>query len=365
MSTESDQFSFMIVTDVGCDADDLLAIVLLINTLRHRSQSARIAFVLTMLNPADKALYVNHLFSIMNINNIILEVQIFLGPGYNTLEEANQVFPNFPPRFGKAYDQLQGIDSSRMYHNNIFSVKELSRFTSPCPNHSIHLLVLSPVTMVNDIDFKKINLQTAHMMAGITDRKGVKKIGYNIGVSPKSFVALCKDTEGQIALVTPVTCDNVRMAADFQLVKKMIKLDTLGDFIFDAMMKWHQYITKGQTNFLEIDTPCMSDLVATDVFLRKIFSDYDKTLSGLLKKAVKDEYLSTIPALANIIQYSRDQMSVDETCTLPYLEDLEGSLFNAENGTRITFLDALIDFSSVSIRDYSTFLIAAVFANFD
>ncbi len=365
MSTQDPEIlkmAFIVVTDVGCDTDDLLGIVLLLHTLVHLAQPAKVAFVLTMLNPADKAHLVDYFMSLIGWSSLI-EYEIFLAEGYNTLEDASRIFPNFPPRFGDPYDQLQGIDQSQLKSSNPSPVSELSRFTQSCSDNSIHLLILSPVSMVDFIDFSKINLNTTHMMAGITKRNGTRKIGYNIGVSPKSFVRLCQKTCGKIKVVNPVTCDNVRAAVNFSLVKSAIKLDKLGYFVFDSMMKWHDYITKGHSNFLDINTPCISDLVAMDVFLRKIFPTFNSILDELVKKAIKDEFVGSFCPPDVTVNYQGESMCIDEECTVPYLDDLTGQLFDAQNGTKINFLDAQISYSHFSIENYATCLIAAVFAN--
>jgi hypothetical protein len=366
-NSDDSKINLMIVTDIGCDADDILATIQIINTLRHLRKAARIAFVLTMLNPPEKAIFLKHLLSLVNMKDLELEVEIYLAKGYLTLEQATEVHPNFPPRFGPVYDQIQGIDAELVDKTNIFPIEQLSQFTDRCSDHSIHLLVLSPISMTECIDFNKINHETVHMMGGVAERNGVTKIGYNCGVNPGGFVDLCHKTNGKLVLVTTATCDATRIAVDFAKVKNSIDLDGIGGFIFDRMMSWHHYITKAQTNFLNVNTPCISDLVAADVFLRAIFPhEYVSAMTEMIQNAV-DNRLSegeTIPVLSVNVEMKVSGMSINLDYKKSYLDDTLGELFNAkENGTKIEFLEAVLHFDTVSHKDYATFLVASVFTH--
>jgi hypothetical protein len=356
----------MIVTDIGCDADDILATIQVINVLRHLQKPARVAFVLSMLNPPEKAIFLKHMLSLVNLKNLDLEVEIFVAKGYNTLEEATAVHPTFPPRFGPVYDQLQGIDAELVDKANIFPVEQLSQFTDRCADHSIHLLVLSPISMIDFIDFNKINHETAHMMGGIAERGGVKKIGYNCGVSPDGFAKLCQQTNGKVVIVTTATCDATRIAVDFPKVKNSIRLDTIGTFMFDRMMGWHHYITKAQTNFLNVNTPCISDVVAADIFLRAVFPhEYTSVLTEIVHNAVEDRLpVDVLPVLSVGVENKDATMTINLDYKKSYLDDNEGELFNAkQNGTLVLFREAVLDFSTVSHAGYATFLVASVFTH--
>jgi hypothetical protein len=353
----------MIITDIASDADDILATVQVINVLRHRQQPARIAFVLSMLNPDDKAIFVKYLMSLIDLKGLDLDIEIYVAKGFNSLEEATEIHPNFPPRFGPVYDQLQGIDKDSVDRSRIFPVEQLTNFTNKCSDHSIHLLVLSPISMVKFIDFNKINLETAHMMGGIAIRNGVKKMGYNVGVSPDGFVHLCQQTEGKLIIVTPSTCDSTRMAVNFSKVKDLIHLDGVGNFIFDSLMRWHLYITKRQTNFLEVDTPCISDLVAADVFLRKVFPSYNSILGDLIKEAVETR-ADGVPSLEVPVTYQPGTFSINLNYKKSYLDDVDGEMFEAkDNATVVHFQEAQLDFSTVSQTTYGTYLVASVFTH--
>lgn len=362
MSALSEKQSFIIVTDIGSDADDSLAIIQIVNVLRHLRRHSRIAFVLSMLNPSDKAIFVNHMLSLVDLKGLELEVEIYIAKGFCTLEEATEIHPNFPPRFGPVYDQLQGIDVSAVDKSNIYPVDKLFQFTDKCAEHSAHLLVLSPVSMVDYIDFSKVNLETVHMMAGIAIRNGVKKIGYNVGVSPEGFVKLCQKTEGKMTIVTPSVCDSVRMAVDFEKVKQLIRLDGVSNFIFGTLMRWHLYITKKATDFLNLGTPCISDLVAADLFLRKVFPEYNGVLRELLRSAVEDRELNA-PDLSVGIGSKPTSFSMNLNYKNSYLDDTEGELFEAKEGTLVHCREAELDFSTVCEANYGTYLVASVFAH--
>ena len=359
--------SFIIVTDIGCDADDILATIQVLNTLRHLRRPARIAFVLTMLNPHEKAIFLKHLLSLFDFKGFEsqLEFSFYLAEGYNTLEDANKVHPNFPPRFGAAYDQLQGINKDTIDQSDIKEMKDLHQFTDSCADHSIHLLVLSPISMTEYIDFDKINPSTVHMMGGTAVRAGVEKIGYNIGVSPPGFVALCKKTNDQAVVVTTATCDATRIAVNFAKVKELLRLDDIGNFMFTRMMEWHLYITKKQTNFLEVSTPCISDLVAADVFLRAVFpSDYQTALNELVRNAVEDRSPdNAVPAINVTITTKPAQMKINLEYKGSYLDDTKGELFKAENGTEVNFREATINYDVTSEEDYATYLVTSVFTH--
>ncbi len=361
-----ERISFMVVTDIGSDADDTLAVVHIINVIKFLRCPTRIAFVLSMLNPHDKAIFLNHILRLLNVKSLDIEIDIYIAPGYNTLEEATAIHPNFPPRFGPVYDQLQGINRGEVDSSNVYPIEQLSQFTSKCADHSIHLLVLSPISMVNYIDFNKINHDTATMMGGVAERNGVKKIGYNIGVSPPSFVMLCEQTKGKLIMVTPTVCDATRLAVDFSKVKQLIRMDELGNFIFDSLMRWHLYITKSQTNFLEVHTPCISDLVTADVFLRQIFPDYTMILSELIRKAVENRDGDVgVLTLGVGVKTKSTPLKINMAYKGSYLDDSDGELFDAkQNGKVVNFCEAGLEFSStVSQATYGTYLVASVFTH--
>jgi hypothetical protein len=364
-NSDSSKLNLLIVTDIGCDADDILATIQVINTLRQLRRSARIAFVLTMLNPPEKAIFLNYLLSLVDMKGVELEVEIYLAKGYITLEEATEVHSNFPPRFGPVYDQLQRINPENVNKKNIFPIERLREFTDRCADHSIHMLVLSPISMTECFDFNKIRHETVHMMGGVAERNGVTKIGYNCGVNPKGFVELCEKTHGKVVVVTTATCDATRVAVNFDQVKNSIRLDELGSFIFDRLMDWHNYITKGNTNFLNVNTPCISDLVAADVFLRAIFpGEYVSALTEILHNAVEDHLSEgkALPILSVNVEKKESSMSINLDYKKSYLDDTTGELFNAkENGRKVEFLEAVLRFESITHQEYATFLVASVF----
>ena len=225
--------------------------------------------------------------------------------------------------------------------------------------------------MENYLNFKKINPDTAHMMGGTAERNGVTKIGYNCGVSPVGFERLCRETQGKLRVVTTALCDFVRKSVDFEKVKKMITVSGVGDFVFRCMMSWHKYITKQDTNFLKINTPCISDLVAADAFLRAVFpEEYPSAMREILFHAInqEEEEEYQIPNLAALtVELKPASLSMNLEYKGSYLDDNVGHLFSSkdEHAVVAEFQEVVLHFSDSSVlaEDYASFLVASVFTH--
>jgi hypothetical protein len=331
--------SFLIVTDIGCDADDMLAIVHILQTIRCEGVPSRIAFVLNMLKPEEKAIFLKTLLGNFEVEakgalpEVPMEFFYYIHNGFSTYQEAVDLFPTFPPIFQEKFDQLQKLDTSSSETAKVQQLTDLHSFTNSCDNGSIQMLVLSPFTLTeNVLDFSKIDLTSVHMMGGTANRAGRERIGYNVGIHPVGFVDLCLRTHGQLNVVPASFCDDVRASIQFPAIASVFQSHVFGSFLLDRMMIWHDYITKKETNFANLTTPCLSDLVAAHLFLLHVFPELG----------------------ADKIWKAWKMASVNYNYNESYLNDQEGELFRApkETGTPVSFNQTRMQMQDFQLGDY-------------